>query len=227
MANTTEFIWYQSPEIWAAVVAGIFASISAIGTALLYKKKKSIETKFAETLEEKKAELERKNREIQLALDVKLEKSRIEYSYVYKERLGVIKEIHSKLLCLNTYLQTVKKTISNNSNTYDGHSIINEFNIYKFTDEYDSFLSKNKLYLSSKLYDTISIAPTIAMIDTFKGINHDQVLKTAKDQGVSTSNIVQSKEMLDDFNTKFPDFKIEDLLEAIEEEFRTLIGVEN
>lgn len=181
MANTTEFIWYQSPEIWAAIVAGIFALVTTIGTVLLYKKKKSIETKFAETLEEKKAELDRKNREIQAVFDTRLEQMRIEYGTLYQKRIDAIIHLHNIMLRYKDLYEIEQEYFMNgdedsyNKNMYYHQNIFPDFRT--ITTELNDSFDRNKIYFSSEdskmMLDFLSKPLTlISKISNDEGAEH-------------------------------------------------------
>lgn len=61
-----------------------------------------IKNKFTKSIETYKAELDRKNREIQSSLDLQLDRMRIRFGELHKERINVIRKLYLMINHLNT-----------------------------------------------------------------------------------------------------------------------------
>ena len=81
-------------EYWPNLVTIV---ISVIPTVVLFSIKGRISHWFNKDLESHKAELDRKNQQIQASLDTKLEIMRIEFGLVQSERLQILKEACNRL----------------------------------------------------------------------------------------------------------------------------------
>lgn len=221
MANTTEFIWYQSPEIWAAIVAGIFALVTTIGTVLLYKKKNSIETQFAETLEEKKAELERTTYELN-------EKLRIEYGSLYQQRIDVIKELYFQIGEIKRIEYDIDEQIGRYQSNGDFHylgsdnlsSLVRD--LLEVFELIEKIFSKSKIYFSSE--DSLLIEGIVTKCRNFKRA-YDYFKEHEEGYDLDDKNTYTIECFIEREFTSLFGGELNELIVNIENRFRYLVGV--
>ncbi|MCL2290191.1 MAG: hypothetical protein FWC34_05725 [Bacteroidetes bacterium] len=211
----------NDPTIIASVITGVFALFSGIMALYIYRSKKKLEVKLNRELENHKSWLEGKNKEIQSQLDTKLELLRIEYGTVFIKRLEVIEEIYDNLLqiqelCTKLYLHD-KSKVMDEENAKRLKKISDNFR------QFESYFERKKLYLSEDLANTIRCFITITSVKLYEKYP-DEI-----NRHFSVSGDV-SEEELSAFVKKFlniaEELKPTEILNALENEFRTLIGVE-
>ena len=204
--------------IIASVISGIFMLISGAMALYTYRSKKKFKAKFDKELESHKSWLDRRNKEIQSQLDTKLELLRIEYGTVFTKRLEVIEEIYDRLLQVQE-AYTIQSS-------HDKNKEMNEENVEKLkkiSDNYNQFwdyFEKKKIYLSENLAAAIKfylIAITIKIFDKYP--------ERIKELNASEEQISAFKELSKSMAEEVA-LNPTEILNALENEFRTLIGVE-
>ena len=207
----------NDPAIIASIVSGIFMLISGIMALYIYRSKKKFKAKFDRELESHKSWLDRKNKEIQSQLDTKLELLRIEYGTVFTKRLEVIEDIYDRLL----QIQELYTMLS----SHDKNKEMNEESkkrLREALDNYNQFLyhfERKKLYLSEELVGVIMCF--------ILSVNFRLYEKYPNELKGNLSAL--SEKELSVFNeglNVFENISPKEILNALENEFRTLIGVE-
>ena len=210
-------------------LTGLVAIIMVIAKLL---GKNWIESWFAKDLEAYKAELDTKNKEIQSKLDTKLELMRIEYGVLYSKRLSVIEDIHNRLLVIDKGFKIVLSIKQTNNICKDDILKIEKL-IKEDIPQFENYLEKNRIYLPEdlstviqgstylKMFEFIAKMPENikGLITTFLKSDNSTFSQEQKD---SLDNSIKSIE--DFYNSKVS--TTPDVLFAIEQEFRRLIGAE-
>ncbi|MFR9546207.1 MAG: hypothetical protein SNJ29_11610 [Rikenellaceae bacterium] len=219
---TEEFIWYQSPEIWAAVIAAVSAIITMVFSGVFFYRKHKILANFQTDIDEKKEDLVRTTNEMQ-------ERLRVEYGTVYTRRLEVIEELHKRLIYLRSVHNTYNKLFNGNKREYS-NSVIAEIKAYgTFEKEFNQYFDENKIFLPKDLaividtYYNAKIAtfnanipwPIAESIHRELGKN-DAELEIIKQEGLEIKR--QADDNIKNGHT------LDGFLDEIEDEFRYMIG---
>ncbi len=230
-----DFIWYQSPEIWATIISSAAAIISTIIAALFFKKKNSIVNSMNKELETHKAELDRKNREIQTALDIQLEKTRIEYGMVQTKRLDIFYETCDRITTLmnlmnvfssfhnyecKEYVDFSKECVSSKEALCNKECIINYYDkllmFEKHCRDTSDFLEKNEMFFS---LETIN-AHLKLIVELFA------LLQKAYEIACDPKRD-KNRQALDCFNLfhEYDTDKLSEIRQTIVDQYRSLIGI--
>ncbi|SEB02143.1 hypothetical protein SAMN05444145_1143 [Alistipes timonensis JC136] len=165
-----------------------------------------IKNKFTKSIETYKAELDRKNREIQSSLDLQLDRMRIRFGELHKERINVIRKLYLMINHLNTsvaYLALPDELLL--AKKIDANELITKIQLNHHT--IVQYLSDNQIYLPQSLVDRIA----------GMGYTLNSVAKYFQQHGKNAS-----KEHIIEMNEK----SIRPLLNALRDEFREVLGVE-
>lgn len=114
-----------------------------------------IKNKFTKSIETYKAELDRKNREIQSSLDLQLDRMRIRFGELHKERINVIRKLYLMINHLNTsvaYLALPDELLL--AKKIDANELITKIQLNHHT--IVQYLSDNQIYLPQSLVDRIA-----------------------------------------------------------------------
>lgn len=196
---------WSDPSIVAAIISIGFALASGVVTAIAFNKKKGIENKFNKELETYKSELDKKNREIQLILDTRLEEVKIEYSNIYSQRLKIIADIYSQLALIEMLMTSrgFVKLNEEQDEAYDRYLV-------KIIGDCSNFVSLNGIYLNDYIKSKLSI-----LLDNAS----KQVISQIKDLNVIFT---------DSFRDILNQIKAEDirpLLNELRSDFQKLLGI--
>ncbi len=215
---TENFIWYQEPAIWAAVIAGAFAIISGVGSWLFYRRNNKILFNFQKSLNEHQ------------------EKIRVEYSLIYSKRLQIIEELHSHLLLLDDYYNKLQKyklkakeNIDYKINDEDSEKLKKDYFIIA---NYLDTLNKYKLYFPRKFANHITyniklLTQRILLIVIDELIENGVIFSETDRSKFEKleSDFAYSKESIENIYTLDFDEAVSELLGDLEDEFRKLIGI--
>lgn len=203
---TEQFIWYQEPAIWAAIIAGIFTVISGVATVLLYKKKNSIVHKFNADLETHKANL---NKELEI--------TKLQLAPLQEKRLESIKTVYVLLYEIYGCVKVLKECQSSPATMIDDN--LNK-QIYDKSIELMNTWHIHKLYFSKSLAADIEelIALSIKSAGVIMFSKNDALHEFAK-----TSIEFDINKLIRELNAS----SIEELFTKIEREFRSIMGVGN
>lgn len=212
------------------VISGLFAIVTLIATGLFFKKKNEIISNFNKDLVTHKAELDKKALRIQNDLDRERDILRIEYGKLYEKRLEVIEEIHNKLLDISK----IVKILENHSSGIeiceaDRQLVVNhEEKLSTFHQYYDS----KKIYLSenlTKIIDAFLMTSAAVLFELFSKFDQEKFKEFFKN-GVTISD--EELKKFQEFSAEFSKFRkdervtLSEILEAVRNEFRALIGAE-
>ena len=144
--------------------------INGSATILLYRRKNNITHKLTKELESYKSELNIKNKQIQKELDIRLEKSRIQYLQIQTKRLEIFYEVCSRITTILNQINHLsayndhecKDKIDFNNKCNDticDHDCILNYKtkIRDFSEyciETNNFMEKNEMYFS---LDTVNL----------------------------------------------------------------------
>ena len=230
--EVTEFVWFKSPEILAAIVAIISSIISVIFGLAVFKWKGNVVAKMSKDTAKFTAELDNKKQEIQNSLDVKLEQIRIQYGNVFSERLSVFKEMSIKISEIEVLVNKIssyhsyscKENVDFNEGkcktdgTCDSNCIINYWDsVVEVGDnlkEYVECINRNQMFLSLSMYKNhIEIA-----VEIKSKVN--SVINTLDDASMS------KKERAFYSFEVFEKIDIMDLKEELVDEYRKVLGID-
>jgi len=206
--------------IIAPLISGIFALISGFIALSAYKSKKKFEVKFDKELENHKSWLEGRNKEIQSQLDTKLELLRIEYGTIFIKRLDVIEEIYDHLLQVQKLYSILY--------SHDKSKEMNAENVKRVRETSDSFkqfwdyFERKKIYLSEDLASVITYFLMLVSGKLYEKYP-DEMRSLSISEGISEKEI---SAFMGKLLNIFEGVKPTEILNALENEFRTLIGIE-
>jgi len=212
-----EKFYWNDPTIIASVITCVFALFSGIMARYTYRNKKKFEVKFDKELESHRNWLEGRNKEIQSQLDTKLELLRIEYGTIFIKRLEVIEEIYDNLLQVQKFCTKLC--------SYDKSKAMDEENVKqlrKTSDNYNQFwnyFERKKIYLSEDLANVITCYLLSVNVKLYE--KYPNELK-----GYLSVLSKEELSVFEQFLNIFGELKPTEVLNFLENEFRTLIGVE-
>lgn len=220
-----KFIWYESPEIWAAIIAGVCALITAIGSGLFFWKKNKILTNFQKDIKEH-----------EVGLNTKMEIIKIQYGALYGERLNVIREVHKSILkIINYYCEVSKlktiykgKGIDNTKLDDKDHIEMLRINLElqemdKHRSEFMKYFNEHKLFLSKDLENII--CGFCEIIEAGQKRIFKQMIQESEDSEENYREL-SKPHPYDVYDTILdnPKETFNRVLSSIEHEFRELIG---
>jgi|GEM_PF-2374450 len=214
----------NDPTIIASAIACFFALFSGVMAFYTHRSKKKFEVKLDKDIETHRSWLEGKNKEIQSQLDTKLELLRIEYGTVFTKRLEVIEEIYINLLQVQElytilYLRDKSKELDEK----------NAKRIMEISNNYTQFLGyfkKKKIYLSEDLATAINgflFLVNAKLYEKYPDEMNEAL--NVSNKNVSEKELSVVKGSLKEF-LNIAEFTPAEVLDILENEFRTLIGVE-
>lgn len=201
----------------SAIIAALITSGFALlgGVIALYISYRS-KVKWDKDLENHRSWLEERNKEIQSQLDTKLELLRIEYGTVFTKRLEVIEEIYVNLLQVQ---ELYTKLYSHDKGKKMDEESVKR--LKKTSDNFKHFLDyfeRKKIYLSEDLANTINGFLMLVFVKLYEKYPDEinENLNVSESASREFKKLVNMAEKL----------KPTKILNALENEFRTLIGVE-
>ena len=200
--------------------------------AVLVFGKKIIIYFFDETIELKKAELnqdlenhkkvlEQQNKDFQHSLDLKLNDFNIRFSKLHQDRADVIKELYHKVIELQSAMTVFTRRIHPIIEDADKENEERIERVNKGFNDFVNFYFPNKIYFERKLAEKLDF---LAQLYRDKSWNFGYLSNRIRKENIPAEVYKEFSNEMKEIS-KFVDEEFPKVIEELEDEFRSLLGV--